>query len=107
MNTYIDISGYIVGPIWWPTNEKGYKPFRHNVKAYNARLSKPGTLRDHVLAIIQDGDFQSCEIADGIIEITITKPNRSRSRSFDLSLFPSVADCVKLDWGGPARDDWE
>ena len=105
MRTEIRITGYVVGPIWWPVGEECYKAFTYNVTNEKKRWSEPGTLREHVLAITNDGDFQGCEIADGTLEVTIYKPNRSRSRTFDLTLFPSIADCVKTDWCGPSFDD--
>ena len=104
MNYSISLSGYLVGPIWWPS-EECYKRFDYNLTDEESRWSEPGTLRDHVLAITNDGDFQHCEIADGILEITTYKTNRRRSRIFDLSMFPSIADCIKSDWCGPSFDD--
>ena len=103
----ITISGYVVGPIWWPTGAECYKPFTYHLTREDERFTEPGTLRDHVLAITRDGDFQHCEIADGFLEITIRKPGRSRSRVFELDIFPSIADCLKDDWCGPNLEDYE
>lgn len=101
----ITISGYVVGPIWWPCGQECYKPFRYDLSREDARFTEPGTLRDHVLRITNDGDFQGCEIADGILTATTHRPNRKKSRNFDLTIFPSIADCVKTDWCGPAGDN--
>ena len=107
MRTSIEITGYLVGPIWWPAGLECYKHFTYDLTCEDQRLCgrdgkhEPGTLRDHILRITQDGDFQSCEIADAALCITVYKTNRHRSRLFDLELFPSIADCVKTDWHGP------
>ncbi len=101
MNMQITISGFLVGPIWMPP-EECYKPFSYDLTREQARLQPPGTLRDHILNITRDGDFQHCQIADGFLEITIHKPNRTRSRSFELDIFPSITDCIKTDWQGPS-----
>src|SRR5688572_22479299 len=95
----ITISGYVVGPIWY--GQECYKTFTYNLTDEERRWSEPGTLRDHVLAITRDGDFQHCEIADGTLTITTYKDKRKRSRDFDLAMFPSIADCIKTDWAGP------
>ncbi len=103
----ITISGFVVGPIWWPVGQECYKPFTYNVTREDESSTEPSSLRDHVLAITNDGDFQYCKIADGFLEITIRKPNRSRSRVFELDIFPSIADCLKDDWCGPSPEDYE
>ena len=56
------------------------------------------TLRDMVLKATNDGDFQSCEIADATVtfERTVYGETRTRTvkRHVDIRQFPSVADCV-------------
>lgn len=107
----VTIHGYVVGPIWWPVGHECYKFFTYDLTREDKRFSEPGTLRDHVLVITNDGDFQHCEIADGYLEATTTKEQGStvtrKTRLFNLSIFPSIADCVKLDWDGPIGDDDE
>ena len=103
--TQITINGYVVGEIWQPGCGECYKPFSYDVAWEDRLLSEPGTLRDHVLRITNDGDFQHCRIADGYLEATIYKPNRSRSRIFDLSTFKSVLDCIMEDWEGPRLEE--
>lgn len=99
------IRGYLVGDIWMPQTEC-YKPLSYSVSDQEARWSEPGTLREHVLAATRDGDFQSCEIADGYLETvaTIVRNGRRYTRSAirDLSSFPSIADCIRSDWSGPS-----
>ena len=56
------------------------------------------TLRDALLEITRDGDFQSCAVYNGSLSISRTRRTATtcttRVRSFDLSRFPSVADMV-------------
>lgn len=96
MMTSIEISGFVVGEIWWPVGAECFKPFRHDVVAY-ARRCDGATLRDHILEITRDGDFQGCTIAQGEITITLHRPNRRRSRTWPLDRFPSVSDCLHED----------
>ena len=93
----ITISGFLVGPIWWPSGSECFKPFRHDVADKESRWSDKGTLRDHILAITQDGDFQNCAIAQGEIVATRTNGRRTVTRSFPLDQFPSVRDCLHKD----------
>ena len=104
MNAEITIRGYVVGPIWMPAVE-AYKPFTYNLTRERQRWIANGTLRDHIVEIISDGDFRDCRIADGQLEITVVKNNRRRSRVWDLAKFPSIQDCLNLDWPGPDVDD--
>ena len=109
MRTSIKITGYLVGPIWWPAGLECYKHFTYDLTREDERFCgrdgthEPGTLRDHVLSLMMEhgGDFQHCEIANAALCAAVYRPNRSRSRIFDLELFPSIADCVKTDWHGP------
>jgi hypothetical protein len=106
----IEIRGTLVGTIWWPVGAECWKDARHDVTGHAARCingdaakGKP-SLRQHVDAMVNDGDFQGAEIADGELIITIRKPGRSRSRSFPLTMFPSIADMRRDDWEGPYCD---
>ena len=97
MHMHVEISGFLVGPIWWPAGAECFKPFRYDVTAEDTGLSEPGTLRDHVLRITNDGDFQFCALAQAELTITLYKPSLSRSRSWPLEHFPSIADCLHGD----------
>lgn len=99
--TNIALRGFVVGPIWWPAGAECYKPLEYNCTDQNARWSEPGTLRDHVLRATNDGDFQHCTIAHGELVVTVQRERRTIKRSFPLSKFPSVADCLH-----PDGDDW-
>lgn len=99
------IRGTLVGGIWWPIGAECYKPLRYDATAEQRRTVGKMTLRDHVLSATNDGDFQSCRIADGTVEVTVRRGPRTRSRIFPLDMFPSVSDCVLLDWDGPEAED--
>ena len=104
-----EISGYMVGPIWRPAGEECYKHVTHSCHDQDKLWSEPGTLRDHMeaLSMREGGDFQHCQLAVGELTLTIRKPNRTRSRTFPLSMFPSIADYLREDWDGPCWDDYE
>lgn len=99
--TDISLRGFIVGPIWWPSGSECYKPLSYNITDHDARWSEPGTLREHVVAAVCDGDFQSASLACAELVIERRAGNRRVIRSFPLSKFPSVADCLD-----PDGDDW-
>lgn len=101
MITEIRLRGFVVGPIWWPVGTECYKPLEYSCTDTNSRWSEPGTLRDHVLCVINDGDFQSCTLAHAELIVERRKGNRRVIRSWPLSRFPSVADCLH-----PDGDDW-
>jgi hypothetical protein len=101
MITNISLRGFIVGPIWWPAGAECYKPLSYSITDERVRWSEPGTLRDHVLAATNDGDFQSATLAQAELVVERRAGNRRVIRSFPLSHFPSVADCLH-----PDGDDW-
>ena len=108
MPVTLEIRGTLVGPIWMPACEC-YKPLSYDIGREQARtVGGKMTLRDHVLRATNDGDFQHCEIADGVIVATFKRATKNgyntRTRYFDLARFPSIADCLRLDWGGPIGD---
>jgi hypothetical protein len=100
MITNISLRGFIVGPIWWPAGAECYKPLDYSITRESA-LIDGGTLRDHVLRATNDGDFQSATLACAELVIERRAGNRRVIRSFQLSHFPSVADCLH-----PDGDDW-
>lgn len=106
----ITIHGYLVGGIWWPYGAECYKDLSYDIlREQDRTVGGKMTLREHVLRATNDGDFQSCEIADGYLEIRIRKPDKTgrtiRTRMFPLDMFPSISDCVKSDWSGPEFED--
>jgi hypothetical protein len=101
MLTDVRITGFVVGPIWWPVGVECYKPLNYSITREDARFSAPGTLRDHVLAATNDGDFQHCTIAQGRLVVTRLIGSRRVTRGWPLDYFPSVRDCLH-----PDGDDW-
>ena len=101
MVTDISLRGFVVGPIWWPAGAECYKPLAYSITREDGRFSEPGTLRDHVLRATNDGDFQHCTLACAKLVVERRNGNRRVVRSFPLSHFPSVADCLH-----PDGDDW-
>lgn len=102
----ISITGYLVGNIWMP-NAECWKSLNYDATAKSWQWGEKGTLRDHVLAATNDGDFQSCVIAQGEVVITHRKGSRKTSRSFPLTMFKSISDCVHSDpdWFPDFGDD--
>lgn len=111
MRTEYTISGFLVGPIWMPATEC-WKDLHYTfVRADKDRASPwqdaRDDLRDAVSAVTNDGDFQYCKIAHGILIVNIIDEKRriKRWRNIPLSEFPSVADMVMADWDGPYSDE--
>ena len=100
MSIDVTLSGYVVGPIWWPAGAECFKPFTHSVTDEAPRM---GTrqLRDHVLAVMRDGDFQSTSIACGEVTIrsrsVVNGRTVVRAKSVPLYKFPTLADCLHTD----------
>jgi hypothetical protein len=96
-----ELVGFVVGSIWWPAGAECFKPLSYDISREDGRFSAPADLRTHVLAATNDGDFQSCSIADGRLIATIERQSGTsrvtRTREFPLSMFPSVADCLHPD----------
>lgn len=112
MQTQISIHGFLVGPIWWPVGAECWKHLSYDLTDHDSRFVARGTLRDHVLTAINDGDFQHCVIARGEIVIQTTCRNNAgetirRSRSWPLDRFPSIRDCLHADpdWFPESSED--
>lgn len=97
-NFSVKLNGVIYGDLWWSGEAW---------KDVNATAKDDDTLRDLVLRVTNDGDFQGCDLtADSSITVTLIKPNRRITRTFDINLFPSVADCIgeKESYDFPVMD---
>ena len=98
-NREVSITTGLVGRIWRPacicakdtTVKIGDKPWHYDAK----------TLREALLHITNDGDFQSCVAVNGVLTITHTTTRGSstvkRTRQWPLDMFPSIADMVGND----------
>lgn len=118
MKTEIEIThkikGYLVGNIWMPQTEC-YKPLDYDLTREDARFSdsdgkkRVGSLWDHCSRACNDGDFQFCAIADGVLETTasIKRGGKIYTRRVyrELAQFPSITDLIKQDWNGPICED--
>jgi len=89
----IRIYGIIRGYIWMPNTEC--------TKEFNLRLSfksepfayQIGCLRDALLHITNDGDFQSCEIEYAVLQVTKQKGLSRIIRERELAGSGENADC--------------
>lgn len=97
------IYGEVAGTIWMPNVECS--------KDFNIRLQRVDRdattmtayshgwpmqfrdLRDVLLNITNDGDFQSCSITFAVVEVTIHKGNKRITRSWELRGKDGNADC--------------
>lgn len=104
----ITITGYLVGPIWFPQGARAHKPFSYDLTNVKILVGNDATLVDHMERITNDADFQYCQIADGWLQITSTRVYSNgrqhvakRTKNYQLSHFPSIADYLLGDWEGP------
>lgn len=103
------LRGYLVGNIWMP-NAECFKPLDYSITREAIRM-EDATLRDHVLAATNDGDFQSCVIAAGELVATRREHRDGRTvtveRRWSLDCFKSILDCLHSDpdWLPPFYDD--
>ena len=110
MRTEYTIYGYLVGTIWMPATEcyreLEYTFVRHEDERKNSWQDAKKDLREAMLHITNDGDFQSCAVADGVLCVRRVNEGQgrrsTRERTYDLARFPSVADMVRTDWEGPS-----
>lgn len=99
----VKITGYLVGPIWWPPGQRGSKSLVYTLNRGHPPLYK--NLVDILGQLTTDGDFQYCQIADGWLSMTFTRDHsngvrriHTRTNSWPLSHFPSIADYLTTDW---------
>lgn len=111
MNIQATITGYLVGPLWQPGCE-AWKPLSYDLTRRNAQYSDgKAPLRDHLCNIINDGDFQSCSIAQGVVEITAQSVKNGKRyiivKTFPLERFKDAADIIHddQDWFPSCPDD--
>ena len=102
--TDVRITGTIAGKIWMPAATCG-KQFdvRRSQYPFSSYVDENGqsvraTLRDMILHVTNDGDFQSAQVIDATVtfERSTFENNRTRieRRHYDIRRFPSVADMV-------------
>ena len=112
--TQFKISGYLVGPIWMPSTEC-FKDLAYTFQREQDKPARPfvntcDDLRDALLTVTNDGDFQHCKVAHGVLTVRRITQGKAgtritRERSFPLDKFPSIADMTRDDWDGPFTED--
>ena len=112
MRTKITLYGEIAGTIWMPAVECSKEfhleliriPRSSNTLTYpgiTSRLMEITCLRDALLHLTNDGDFQSCSVTWARLEVTHTfgdethsaRTVKSRTREWDLRGQDENADC--------------
>lgn len=94
-----EIRGWIQGKIWMPP-VTCTKHFHISEVDFRYADGKKPTLRDMVLKATNDGDFQSAELSEGELILTMVLPRAdkkgsiTKTKTFNLRWFPSVSDCV-------------
>lgn len=100
--THIEIYADLIGAYWWPMGETWEKlGVEFDISAYERRCiggdrNNGGlSLRQAVDSFVNEhsGDSSNgVEISDGILIVTRRNGSRSKTRSFPLNMFPSIAD---------------
>ena len=94
----IRIYGELQGPIWWPAGAICTKEFDlccdYEDKPFRRQID---CLRDALLHITNDGDFQNCEICFAVLEITKQKGLSKIIRERILQGVGENADCFVDD----------
>lgn len=103
METTIRLRGEVAGTIWMPaiecTKDFSVRLVRIPRDAKTRTAYSHGwpmeisTLRDALLHITNDGDFQHCAITYAVLTVTHRKGNRSVSRTWELRGKGENADC--------------
>ena len=83
---HVTVLGTVIGRIWMPATvcTKGVRrrfdmPIDRFAPSY-PRGDWPGSLRDALLFVTSDGDFQSCKLADATIKVTRYNPTTGTRR---------------------------
>lgn len=106
----INVTGYLVGNMWWPSSE-AWKELSVDVLRARDRFTERPDFRRIIVDACNDGDFQSASIAHGEVTVTLIERQGLKShrvsRSWPLSQFPSIADCLHddPDWYPDYGDD--
>lgn len=99
----IRLYGEVAGTIWMPAAEctKDFDVRLVRVpRAQNIRLAHShgwpweiGELRDALLSITNDGDFQACSIVWAILEVSVRKGSKTITRTWEVKGQGANADC--------------
>lgn len=101
----MSVTGTLRGRIWMPPIESEKEFCLGIIHVHNKKYTAPrefNTLREVILEVTNDGDFQNCDIlADGVLTVVLHKSsNKHVIRNFDLNsgLFSSIQDCLLDDY---------
>lgn len=94
----VTMRGTVVGTIWMPA-ATCWKPFVIRNTDFRYSDSSQPSLRDMAERATNDGDFQSCAIAEGSVTVQMDviangRTMHTRTRHYDIAEFPSIADMV-------------
>jgi len=90
----IQIQGEIQGSIWWPYGAICTKEFNKHFNYKQTAFQYPiDCLRDALLHITNDGDFQHCEISFAVLTVTKQKGFNKIIRERILQSIGRNADC--------------
>ena len=99
MKITASIHGQIQGDIWMPFTTCT-KSFSVGERDFNYSDGSRPSLRDMVLHVCNDGDFQSANVSFGYLKLEMLIKRADghgftrKVREFDLRLFPSIADSI-------------
>lgn len=99
------ILGMLVGPIWIPAceacKEVVYSFVRKEADKAHPFVGVRETLREAVLHVTNDRDFQSCELRNAVLKVVASRKKGTRTvsvtRYFALEKFSSVTDMVSAE----------
>lgn len=99
--TTVTVYGTLHGAFWWPIGEPWEKHVRETrvhrpaADSYTYRSETPD-LRSLILEITNDGDSsEGCRLsADSVIVVSRRRGAREHKRTFPVTMFPSIVDCV-------------
>lgn len=90
----IRICGTLQGPIWWPFGAICQKEFDKHFNYQQEPFKYPiDCLRDALLHITNDGDFQNCEISFAVLIVTKQKGHNKIIRERVLQGTGKNSDC--------------
>jgi hypothetical protein len=88
----VEISGTLIGTIWMPSTICT-KEFRMNLTIERNRFTdKSLSISEAIQRVCNDGDFQSCSIAEATLKITYWIGNKTIGKYFDISRCKSIKD---------------
>lgn len=93
----VTIVGTLIGNIWWPPSGE----FCKNIEMTFTPTQRPFTrqwsgLRDALLTITNDGDFQSCRLQDGCMEVKWFDNGKFITQSANIPICKATNDLLMV-----------